>query len=174
MLDRRGHTLRPASQAGKQAEQKYDFVCSKQAETEASRLGATKEHPTSPKRAPKDSGTDSTTMEVETQERLKLGGLTESLQKQLWTELCSPRFLCESPNLQATAFGVRASVCSVVSDSTTPWTGLWPSRLLCPWDFDSLSNNTGVGSHSDILLQGIFPTQGLNPGLLLCKQLLFH
>ena len=30
--------------------------------------------------------------------------------------------------------------------------------------------NTGVGSHS--LLQGIFPTQGSNPGLLHCKQIL--
>ena len=36
--------------------------------------------------------------------------------------------------------------------------GLWPVRLLCPWD--SPGNNTGVGSHS--LLQGIFPTQGSN------------
>ena len=37
-----------------------------------------------------------------------------------------------------------------------------PSRLLCPWD--SPGKNTGVGCHS--LLQGIFPTQGLNGGLL--------
>ena len=29
--------------------------------------------------------------------------------------------------------------------------GLWPARLLCPWDFPS--KNTGVGCHS--LLQGI-------------------
>ena len=52
---------------------------------------------------------------------------------------------------------------------------LWPNgwylaRLLCPWD--SLGKNTGVGSHS--LLQGIFPTQGLNPGLLHCRQILYH
>ena len=39
--------------------------------------------------------------------------------------------------------------------------GLEPSRLLCPWD--SSGKNTGVGCH--FLLQGIFPTQGLNPGL---------
>ena len=32
------------------------------------------------------------------------------------------------------------------------------------------SKNTGVGSHA--LLQGIFPTQGLNPGLLHCRQIL--
>ena len=39
--------------------------------------------------------------------------------------------------------------------------GLWPTRLLRPWDFPGKS--TEVGCH--FLLQGIFPTQGLNPGL---------
>ena len=34
------------------------------------------------------------------------------------------------------------------------------------------SKNTGVDSLS--LLQGIFPTQGLNPGLLHCKQFLYQ
>ena len=42
--------------------------------------------------------------------------------------------------------------------------------LLCPWN--SPGKNTGVGSHS--LLQGIFPTWGLNPSLLHCKQILYH
>ena len=37
---------------------------------------------------------------------------------------------------------------------------------------DSPGKNTGVGSHT--LLQGIFPTQGLNPGLLHCRQILYH
>ena len=36
--------------------------------------------------------------------------------------------------------------------------GLWPTRLLCPWD--SPGKNTGMGCH--FLLQGIFPTQGWN------------
>ena len=36
--------------------------------------------------------------------------------------------------------------------------GLWPARLLCPWDF--LGKNTGVCCH--FLLQGPFLTQGLN------------
>ena len=35
---------------------------------------------------------------------------------------------------------------------------------------DSPCNNTGVGCH--VLLQGIFPTQGLNPGLPHCRQIL--
>ena len=47
---------------------------------------------------------------------------------------------------------------SVVSDSLRPH-GLWPTRLLCPWD--SPGKNTGVGGHA--LLQGVFPTQGSNP-----------
>ena len=50
---------------------------------------------------------------------------------------------------------------SVMSVSLRPC-GLQPARLLCPWS--SPGKNTGVGSHS--LLQGIFPTQGSNPGLL--------
>ena len=53
-------------------------------------------------------------------------------------------------------------------DSVQP-RGLWPTRLLCPWD--SLGKNIGVGSHS--LLQGIFLTQGLNPGLSHCRQILY-
>ena len=52
---------------------------------------------------------------------------------------------------------------SVMSDS------LWPSRSppgsFCPWDFPG--KNTGVGCY--FLLQGIFPTQGLNPCLLHCR-----
>ena len=37
---------------------------------------------------------------------------------------------------------------------------------------DSPGKNTGVGCH--FLLQGIFPTQGSNPGLLHCRQILYH
>ena len=40
----------------------------------------------------------------------------------------------------------------------------------CPWN--SLGQNTGVGSLS--LLQGIFPTQGSNPGLLNCRRILYQ
>ena len=46
-------------------------------------------------------------------------------------------------------------------DSLRPH-GLWPARLLCPWDFSSKS--TGVGCH--FLLHGIFLTQGLKLHLL--------
>ena len=44
------------------------------------------------------------------------------------------------------------------------------TRLLHPWDF--LGKSTGVGCH--FLLQGIFPTQGSNPGLLHCRQTLYR
>ena len=37
---------------------------------------------------------------------------------------------------------------------------------------DSLGQNTGVSS--PFLPQGIFPTQGLNPGLLHCRQILYQ
>ena len=50
----------------------------------------------------------------------------------------------------------------------TPWTVA--CRLLCPHNFPD--KNIAVGSHS--LLQGIFPTQVSNPGLLNCRQILYH
>ena len=37
---------------------------------------------------------------------------------------------------------------------------------------DFPGQNTGVGCHA--LLQGIFPTQGLNSGLPHCKRILYH
>ena len=45
-----------------------------------------------------------------------------------------------------------------------------PTRLLGSWD--SPGKNTRVGCHS--LLQGIFLTQGLNLGLLHCRQILYR
>ena len=47
---------------------------------------------------------------------------------------------------------------------------LWPHGLYSPWN--SPGQNTGVGSRS--LLQGIFPTQGLNPDLPHCRWFLYH
>ena len=44
------------------------------------------------------------------------------------------------------------------------------TRLPRPWD--SPGKNTGVGCH--FLLQGIFPIQGSNLGLMHCKQILYH
>ena len=47
---------------------------------------------------------------------------------------------------------------------------LRPHGLHSPWNFPGPS--TGVGSLC--LLQGIFPTQGYNPGLLPCRQILYQ
>ena len=53
---------------------------------------------------------------------------------------------------------------SVMSDS------LQPLGLYCSWM--SPGQNTGVGNLS--LLQGIFPTQGSNPSLPCCRQILYQ
>ena len=47
---------------------------------------------------------------------------------------------------------------------------LWPHGLYSPWN--SPGHNSGVGSLS--LLQGIFPTQGSNPGLPHCRWILYQ
>ena len=52
--------------------------------------------------------------------------------------------------------------CSVLSDS------MWPHGLYSPWN--SLGQNIGVDGCS--LLQGIFPTQGSNPGPPHCRWIL--
>ena len=53
---------------------------------------------------------------------------------------------------------------SIISDS------LWPYGLYSPWN--SPGQTTGVGSRS--LPQGIFPTQGSNPDLPHCRQILYQ
>ena len=58
-------------------------------------------------------------------------------------------------------------VCLTLCD---PMDWMEPTRFLCPWH--SPSKNTGVGCH--FLLQGIFPTQGLHPGLPRCRQTLYQ
>ena len=64
---------------------------------------------------------------------------------------------------------VKVKSLSCVRLFSTPWTGAC-TRLLCPWNF--LGKSTGMDCH--FLFQGIFPTQGLNPGLLHCGQTLYH
>ena len=72
-----------------------------------------------------------------------------------------------SPDASIFPYLVKVKV-TVVSDSLRP-RGLQPIRLLCPRN--SPGKNTAVGSYS--LLQGIFLTQGLNPHLLHCRQILY-
>ena len=57
-----------------------------------------------------------------------------------------------------------------------PWTAACQAPLFClqgsSVHWDSPGRNTGVGCHA--FLQGIFPTQGLNPGLVHCRWILYH
>ena len=64
----------------------------------------------------------------------------------------------------AISFSRESESCSVLSNS------LQPRGLHSPWN--SPGQNTEVGSLS--LLQGIFPTQELNWGLLHCRQILYQ
>ena len=48
----------------------------------------------------------------------------------------------------------------------------WTIARQAPLSLGSPSKNTAVGCHA--LLQGIFPTQGLNPGLPHCRWILYH
>ena len=70
-------------------------------------------------------------------------------------------------------FDMYTLLCVSVSCSVLPYSlrphGLQTARLLCPWNFPA--KNTRVSSHC--LLQEIFPTQGLNLGLLHCRQILY-
>ena len=72
-----------------------------------------------------------------------------------FTTFCSFRLYSKLIQLH-----VSVCVCSNMFTSLR-LNGLWPVRLLCPWD--SPGKNTGVGCH--FLLQGIFLTQGSNPHL---------
>ena len=65
--------------------------------------------------------------------------------------------------------GLLLFSCYVMFNSVWPY-GVQPSMLLCPWGFPG--KNTGVGCH--FLLQGTFPTQGLNLSLLCYRWILYH
>ena len=79
---------------------------------------------------------------------------------------CFPLFLCinhwgRRPYFPLLFFGKERKgkwSCSVVPNSLRPH-GLYPTRLLCPWDFPG--NSTGVDCH--FLLQGNLPNPGIEP-----------
>ena len=85
--------------------------------------------------------------------------------------ISGPLFLLSSKPVSPAAFfiyslrsPVKSESCSVLSDT------LQPHGVLSPWN--SPGTNTGVGSLS--CLQGIFPTQGSNPGLPHFRQILYQ
>ena len=93
--------------------------------------------------------------------------------------------MVEIMKIMATSFK-RSHVCTAALSAPDPTTGhRWPTPLpetpgysraslgqspVSPWN--SPGQNTGVDSLS--LLQGIFPIQGSNPGLLHCGQILYQ
>ena len=82
--------------------------------------------------------------------------------------MCMSKSLCCSLGTITllTGYGGGEKSLSRVRLFATPWTVAY--QALPPWDFPG--KNTGVGCH--FLLQEIFPTQGLNPGLPHCR--LYH
>ena len=83
----------------------------------------------------------------------------------------------QSPKLLLYDIRLELCVCcsvlssSAVSDTfVTPWTAVCQDSLLCSWGFSR--QEYWSGCHA--LLQGIFSTQGLNPGLSHCMQILYH
>ena len=72
--------------------------------------------------------------------------------------------MANQQNTQNSSIFFESETCSVVSNY------FWPCGLYSPWNFPG--QNTGEGSLS--LLQGIFPTQGSNPGLLHCRRILYQ
>ena len=75
-----------------------------------------------------------------------------------------------SPALQVDSFPTELSGKHESESRSVMSNSLRPHGLYSPWN--SPGHNTGVDSCS--LLQGIFPTQGWNPGLLHCRQILYQ
>ena len=72
-------------------------------------------------------------------------------------------FLVRPPSLREGSYLSLSYICLIAKLCPTLLQphGLYPARLLCPWDFPG--KNTGEGCH--FLHQGIFLTQGWNPCL---------
>ena len=99
------------------------------------------------------------------------------LKQENWSRLLfsSPRDL-PGPRVKPASPAVRADSIQL-SHWESPQSSLkvkvaksGPTLFYSPWD--SPGQNTGVGSL--FLLQGIFPAQGSNPGLLHCRQILYQ
>ena len=94
--------------------------------------------------------------------------LEENIDSKLLNMSLSNDFLHLIPKAKArknkTTCRTESESLSVMSNS------LRPHGLYSPWN--SPGQNTGVDSH--FLLQVIFPTQGSNPGLPHCRQILYQ
>ena len=83
--------------------------------------------------------------------------------------LCAESYMEESYSTTTYSYLMCCVLCAVLSHSVK-FDSLQPHGLARHGD--SLGKNTTVGCHA--LLQGIFPTQGSNPGLLHCRWILYR
>ena len=81
---------------------------------------------------------------------------------------CMPAVVLYYCNFQGTKGKKERKSLSRVQLFVSPWTVA--DQALLSMDFPC--ENTGVGCH--FFPQGIFQTQELNPGLLHCRQMLYH
>ena len=88
----------------------------------------------------------------------------------LWLLTC--RWILYLLNHWGSPFCVCAVLCFVAQSCPTLCDPMDCSLSGSSVHGDSPGKNTGVGCHA--LLQGIFPTQGSNPGLSHCRQILYH
>ena len=79
-------------------------------------------------------------------------------------DICKPSFVAFKDRMEASRVESESDSRLVTSDS------LQPHELYSPWN--SPVQNAGVGSRC--LLQGLFPTQGSNAGLLHCRRILYQ
>ena len=92
------------------------------------------------------------------------------LYRKLTNPSCSGH-TCKTSLCQQVLYRIRSGCQSSESESRSVLSDSLQSNGLCsPWN--SPGQNTGVGSLS--LLQGISPTQGSNPGLPHCRQILYQ
>ena len=99
------------------------------------------------------------------------GARTLQWEKPLWWEACVLQSRVDPACCNQRGAQMQQWRLSAVKNEKWSWRSLSPVRLFAtPWT--SAGQNTGVGSRS--LLQGIFPTQGLNPGLLHCRWILYQ
>ena len=75
-------------------------------------------------------------------------------------------------NLLCFTFSHDAVLCLATQSCSTLCKSIDCSTPGFSFHGNSPGKNTGVGCHT--FLQGIFPTQGLNPGLLHCRWILYH
>ena len=84
--------------------------------------------------------------------------------KRIWKRIDITKPLCCTPENKTTLYINYVRVCSVVSDSATAWNVAHQAPL--SMEFPSPEYWSGL----PFLLQGIFPTHGLNPYLLCLKK----